>query len=340
MSNPNSIASDSFNLIDILTCSYLVSRMATSALSFTKSDKEGAALIAASRGSTNLKAHRASISLLPPPFDAELLLVKQAMTAIVQHRLAHTIPFGVGADGESAKGDRLFAASKEFSTAWFVTLTDLKRTLVAAHQDFLNVYEDRVAQVQQSGAIGSFIPRDFWPSYDDVANSFKVSITTLPLPTGVNPTMPLEPAVAKYISAQLRQEYLESTRFGMQSVAKDTLSLVQTMADNLKRFAAHEDGTDINLDAKGKPRSPKLYESLVGNLRHQVGILRAYALPSVEGDALRSLADRIESELTTATDPADRIADIKASAPLARAVSERASAIAEAAQEALQDILY
>lgn len=307
------------SILTDLSSSFLRVRLARTGLSFSKSDKEARHDLAHSRGADE-QSFRVTKLLLPTGYDAELRAVKKTLNAVYTHYLRHTVPFGQGAAG-GAEGDRLLRASTSFSTTWIQGMQALSKQLDQEREALAVALPGRIAQIQADGVLGAAFDASQYPGPDDIRESFSFKLEgPEPLADGGNYTsLPLDESLSKALEKRQEARVTEKVAFMQQSVARMVLEQIKNLSANLSKLVDHDAQT-----SSGK--APRIFASLTDNLRHSIGMMREYAVPSTEaGRAVIELADRVEADLV----PAGRTAtDFKDSIPLARAVSAKAADLA------------
>lgn len=300
--------------------------------------KEGAALVAASVGG-DADAFGGTPRKLFHGHSEELDALIKAYNKKGSVFKAKTAPFEMGStttgkDGKAktqAKGDRLLAIKYLVSGNkgdFWKAMNECEADIVAAKARFRCNLPSILAAIEAETKLGSTFNIDDYPTQEDVDNAF---IWTIDGPWPLEDErmligLPMEEDWVQAIEQNMREKAEAQARFAQQSVAKEVLQYVQVMANNLGELTKFHDG-----DAQGRSRAPKIYPSLVTNVREAIEKARIYAIPETsEGTTLLSLADQIEETLEV-----DRFdsEDFKTSIPLARNTAIKAASLAAAIEE-------
>lgn len=312
----------------LVSTAYMGIKLGTSAIGFAKAYKSGKTVVA-THDNASEDSYRVSRSLIPPGFDAELKTLTKSINTCRAVFNKYTLTVGRSADGQKADGDKVIPsrviADGSFMAEWNQAVSDFK----AAHQAFVYAYPGIVRAIETASYHGQALGNSFdlaeYPDQQAVLEGFAVTLEG-PFPIADASTlanMPLDRQTREALEAQLEAHQRRMLANASQSLAKDMVEYLKTMATNLGKLRDYH-GTPAH--ARGK--APSIYDSLVTNLQDAVNKAKDFAIP--ETDAGSKLMDMIEL-IETTINPSSLTADYLKSAPYhAGIVADRAAELAQA----------
>ena len=304
-------------------------RMCQSTISFTKPYKRGKEVMA-SHDNASEDSYRASRSLIPKGFDTEYKALTKAVSACRAVFNKYTYTASVTANGDrAAPGDRLirskYIADGSFMSEWNQALTEFQAT----HQAFVYRYPQLVRDIEAASMHGAALGDSFdladYPDAQQVREGFAITLEgPSPIADGsAFRTMPLDAETIHALEAQWDAQQRRALAVASQTLAKDMVEYLKTMATNLGKLRDYH-GTPAH--ARGK--APSIYDSLVTNLQDAVNKAKDFAIPDTDsGSKLMDMIELIE----TTINPSSLTADYLKSAPYhAGIVADRAAELAQA----------
>jgi hypothetical protein len=158
------------------------------------------------------------------------------------------------------------------------------------------------------------------PTADDIDAAFRIAVDG-PRPLGSFTYIPMPENVANALEARYAAQLEAQVKEAQQALAVKSVELVRNLSEQLARRVEFVESGQVGTKAK---RSPKIYDSLVENVREAVDRMERYALPGETGDKLRALAQRVRDEVVPSAVNADVLRE---SVPSARKVAEAAAAV-------------
>ena len=312
----------------LVSTAYMGIKLGTSAIGFAKAYKSGKTVVA-THDNASEDSYRVSRSLIPPGFDAELKTLTKSINTCRAVFNKYTLTVGRSADGQKADGDKVIPsrviADGSFMAEWNQAVSDFK----AAHQAFVYAYPGIVRAIETASYHGQALGNSFdlaeYPYQQAVLEGFAVTLEG-PFPIADASTlanMPLDRQTREALEAQLEAHQRRMLANASQSLAKDMVEYLKTMATNLGKLRDYH-GTPAH--ARGK--APSIYDSLVTNLQDAVIKAKDFAIPDTDsGSKLMDMIELIE----TTINPSSLSADYLKSAPYhAGLVADRAAELAQA----------
>lgn len=305
------------SLAEVASRQLMLVEMKRTGLTLSKSDKSARQRLATT-DQVDDSQYRVSKVLLPAPYNASFKALKTALNLAYGDFIRTTMPYSKGADGATAAGGRVVTITQIMNDNWVQKMATHSREIDTRREAFAMEIPHLMQQMAADPLYSAQFDPDDYPTPEQIRESFKFTIdgpSPLPRFDYVPMTGPMGEALAKRFEVQQEKKLA----FGQQQMAAETLDFVKNLAEQMRGLLEHIDGT--------RPKAPRLYESLTGNLQHMVAKIRQFAMPETdEGAALLRLADRVEANLV----PEGRtVKDLRDNPALARAVATKATDIAD-----------
>lgn len=201
---------------------------------------------------------------------------------------ANSLPWVSGGEGASKRGPRLIATVDVMDK--LTEFKELHDAAKVARQRF----QDALPQARAKAAVslGTIYNEDDYPTPDSIRYLFSATFNVTPLPAITDYSrLSIPPALAEGLSKQYEKIADARVTEAMNDLSERTLKALDTMVTSLGKVAADTKTPD----AKGRQRGPRLYQSMLDNLKHMTGMLRSMNLTN--DGVMLAIADDIEGKL-------------------------------------------
>jgi hypothetical protein len=288
---------------EALANNYLLAKLQVRIWSGRKTDKTATAELLADKGAVSNAA--AVVKNLFAGKDGSLKDTHASYTRIRTWFYEHTVPWTTASVG-AMKGDRLIATKDSIN--FLSEFAKLKKEAEVVKQEFLNEYDQLVQDVGTS--LGGLYDPTQYPTKQAVANMFGAEMHMVPVPE-TSDFSRLTNVPADLVTG-LQGLYERNVEAQMNNALNDVQS----------RLMAELERMDTQLSKVAKGEKTRLFKSMVGNLKHLVGMARS--MNFTDNPAIESIADKIEQHLLQ-----HEVDAYKDNASLARVTAEQARSIAE-----------
>lgn len=260
---------------DLMNSHFMLATLTATTFTGNKTDKSATDTLLASKGARSGSAK--VVKQLFAGASGELDKVKSCIATARSQFYSMTLPWS-----EDRKGARLLANERffEFIKVMKGCITDVDSAL----NELGAVYDQRRTEAMAN--LGGLANADEYPDWDEVRRRFKVSFNYNPVP-----------AVSDYSRMNLPPAAIDKLVARSAEVQKELVK--QAVADAWKRTVEPLQRIVNNLEPRPDGKAPRIYETLLGNLRIVVDNLKYFNLTN-DPDMERVRKD-ILSQLCTFT---------------------------------------
>lgn len=292
---------------EALANNYLLAKLQVRIWSGRKTDKTATAELLADKGAVSNAA--AVVKNLFAGKDGSLKDTHASYTRIRTWFYEHTVPWTTASVG-AMKGDRLIATKDSIN--FLSEFAKLKKEAEIVKQEFLNEYDQLIQDV--AGSLGGLYDPTQYPTKQAVANMFGAEMHMVPVPE-TSDFSRLTNVPADLVTG-LQGLYERNVEAQMNNALNDVQNRLMSELERM----------DTQLSKVAKGEKTRLFKSMVGNLKHLVGMARS--MNFTNNPAIESIADKIEEHLLQ-----HEVDAYRDNASLARVTAEQARSIAADVQD-------